>query len=83
MALLGASATAIQGIAARAWKFFGFRFGKSGEHRLSMDRGSTFEKIAARWAEIEEGDGRDFRLRFPRLLTRPLLGAPGGPLARV
>ena len=83
MARLGHSATPIGGIAARAWKFFGFRFGQSGEHRLSMDRGSTFEKIAARWAEIEDGDGRDFRLRFPRLLTRPLLGAPGGPLARV
>jgi len=83
MARLGHSATALRSFAARAWKFFGCRFGKSGEHRLSMDRGSIFEKIAARWAEIEEGDGRDFRLRFPRLLTRPLLGAPGGPLARV
>ena len=83
MALLRDSATPIEGIAARAWDPLGCRFGKSGERRLLMDRGSTFEKIAARWAEIEDGDGRDFRLRFPRLLTRPLLGAPGGPLARV
>ena len=59
MALLRDSATPIQGIAARAWKFFGFRFGKSGEHRLSMDRGSIFEKIGARWAKFEEGDCGD------------------------
>ena len=60
MARLGHSATALRSFAARAWKFFGCRFGKSGEHRLSMDRGSIFEKTAARWAEIEDGDGGIF-----------------------
>ena len=68
MQMLGTGATAIQGIAARAWKFFGCRFGKSGRDRISMDRGSVVEIFGARWAEIEEGDGRDFRLRFARLL---------------
>ena len=80
MALLRDSATPIEGIAARAWGPFGCRFGRSGEDRIAMDRGSVIEIFGARWAEIEDGDGRDFRLRFPRLLTRPLLGAPlGGP----
>ena len=83
MSLLRDSATPIEGIAARAWDPFGCRFGKSGEHRISMDRGAIFENFGARWAKFEGGDARDFRLRFPRLLTRPLLGAPGGPLARV
>jgi len=30
----------------------------------------VIEIFGARWAEIEDGDGLDFRLRFPRLLTR-------------
>ena len=83
MARLGHSATALRLSAARAWGPFGCRFGRSGEDQIAMDRGSVMEIFGAPWAEIEEGDGRDFRLRFPRLLTRPLLGAPGGPLARV
>ena len=41
------SATAIEGIAARAWKFFGCRFGESGEDRISKrvrkDRGAMGE----------------------------------------
>ena len=64
------SATALRSRAARAWGPFGCRFGRSGRDRISMDRGSGVEIFGARWAEIEEGDGRDFRLRFPRLLTR-------------
>ena len=70
MQMLGTGANALQGIAARPWGFFGFRFGKSGRDRISMDRGSAVENFGARWAEIEDGDGRDFRLRLPRLLTR-------------
>ena len=75
MSLLRDSATPIEGIAARAWDPFGCRFGKSGEHRISMDRGAIFENFGARWAEFEDGDARDFRLRFPRLLTRSSLAA--------
>ena len=41
MQMLGTGATALQGIAAHAWGFFGFRFGKSGKDRISMDRGSA------------------------------------------
>ena len=77
------SATAVRLSAARAWGFFGCRFGKSGRDRISMDRGSVVEIIGALCGKFEDGDARDFRLRFPRLLTRPLLGAQGGPLARV
>ena len=79
MSLLRDSATPIEGIAARAWDPFGCRFGKSGEHRISMDRGAIFENFGARWAKFEDGDARDFRLRFPRLLIDPCSGPQGGP----
>ena len=66
--MFAGSATALRLSAARAWGPFGCRFGKSVEDRNSMDRGSVVEIFGARWAKFEDGDGRDFRLRFPRLL---------------